>query len=92
VTFPDRCTPNLPKKPPTDYLKSNIFVDSLVFTPEALRHLAAVCGPKQIMVGTDYGFPWVKDPVGHVLSTPGLSSSDKIGILGKNAAQALKLG
>jgi hypothetical protein len=34
----------------------------------------------------------VKDPVGHVLSTPGLSSSDKVAILGKNAAQALKLG
>jgi len=53
---------------------------------------ATVCGPKQIMVGTDYGFPWVKDPVGHVLSTSSLSSSDKIAILGKNAAQALKLG
>ena len=92
VTFPDRCTPNLPKKPPTEYLKSNIYVDSLVFTSEALRHLAAVCGAKQIMVGTDYGFPWVKDPVGHVLTTAGLSSSDKIAILGKNAAQALKLG
>jgi len=92
VTFPDRCTPNLPKKPPTEYLKSNIYVDSLVFTSEALRHLAAVCGPRQIMVGTDYGFPWVKDPVGHVLSTSSLSSSDKIAILGKNAAQALKLG
>jgi len=92
VTFPDRCTPNLPKKPPTDYLKKNIYVDSLVFTSEALRHLVAVCGPKQIMVGTDYGFPWVKDPVGHVLSTSSLSAEDKMAILGTTAAQLPKLG
>ncbi len=92
VTFPDRCTPNMPKLAPTEYLKKNIYVDSLVFTSEALRHLAAVCGPRQIMVGTDYGFPWVKDPVGHVLGTSSLSNEDKIAILGGTAAQLLKLG
>jgi aminocarboxymuconate-semialdehyde decarboxylase len=91
VTFPDRCTPNLPKKPPTDYLKSNIFVDSLVFTPEALRHLAAVCGPKQIMVGTDHPIPWEEDPITHVMTTPELSDDDRLAILGENAIRVLGL-
>ncbi len=43
------------------------------------------------MVGTDYGFPWVKNPVDHVLSTPELSDDDKIAILGGTAAQLLKI-
>ncbi len=79
-----------PKKRPTEYLKQ-IYVDSLVFTPEALRHLAAVVGPRHIMIGTDFGFPWVTDPVGHVLSTPGLTDADKIAILGGTAAKLLRL-
>ncbi|HEY8578240.1 MAG TPA: amidohydrolase family protein [Beijerinckiaceae bacterium] len=91
VTFPERCTPGTPQLAPSAYLRRNIFVDSLVFSAEALRHLAAVCGPGQIMVGTDYGFPWVKDPVGHVLGVAELSSQDKIAILGGNAAKLLKL-
>jgi aminocarboxymuconate-semialdehyde decarboxylase len=90
-TFPTRCTPGVPKLAPSEYLKRNIFVDSLVFTPEALRHLAEVCGPGQIMVGTDYGFPWVADPVGHVMNTTTLSARDKIAILGGTAARLLKL-
>lgn len=90
VTFPDRCTPGVPKQKPSDYLKK-IYVDSMTFNAEGLRHLAAVLGPRQIMVGTDYGFPWVKDPVGHVLETSGISNQDKIAILGGTAQQLLKL-
>ena len=92
VAFPPRCTPGVPKLKPSEYFRKNIFVDSLVFTPEALRHLAVVCGPDRIMVGTDYGFPWVKDPAGHVLNTPGLSSADKVAILGGTASKLLGLG
>jgi aminocarboxymuconate-semialdehyde decarboxylase len=100
AAYPDRsdngcetlkqCKGPYPKKKPTEYLKQ-IYVDSLVFTPRALRHLADVVGPRQIMVGTDYGFPWVKNPVDHVLSTPELSDDDKIAILGGTAAQLLKI-
>src|SRR5439155_967243 len=71
VTFPDRCTKPLKKKP-TEYLKQ-LYVDSLVFTPEALRHLVAETGPNQIVMGTDYPFPWTKTSVDHILGTPGLS-------------------
>jgi aminocarboxymuconate-semialdehyde decarboxylase len=80
------------KKHPTEYLRREIFADSLIFAPEALRHLVAQCGPSQIMIGTDYPFPWTTTPVDHVLSTPGLSNADKRAILGENAARLLRIG
>ena len=43
------------------------------------------------MVGTDYGFDWEKHPVDLVLNTPGLSSADKIAILGGTASKLLRL-
>ena len=89
-TFPFRCKDVTLKKKPTEYLKQ-IYVDSLVFTPEALRHLAAVVGPDHVMVGTDYGFNWSKDPVSLVMSTPELSPADKEAILGGTAAKLLRL-
>ncbi len=89
-TFPARCKDVTLKKKPTEYLKQ-IYVDSLVFTPEALRHLVATVGVGQVMIGTDYGFPWARDPAGHVLSTPELSSADKVAILGGTAAKLLRL-
>ncbi len=87
---PNNCKGPGPKKKPSEYLKQ-LYVDSMVFTGEGLRHLAAEVGPRHIMVGTDYGFPWVTDPVGHVLSTPSLSDADKIAILGGTAAKLLRL-
>jgi aminocarboxymuconate-semialdehyde decarboxylase len=79
-----------PKKRPSEYLKQ-LYVDTMVFTPEGLRHLAVEVGARHIMIGTDYGFPWVTDPVGHVLGTPGLSDADKVAILGGTAAKLLRL-
>jgi aminocarboxymuconate-semialdehyde decarboxylase len=90
VTFPERCKDVALKKKPTEYLRQ-IYVDSIVFTPEALRHLVATVGAGQVMVGTDYGFPWVKGPVDLVLTTPDLSSADRIAILGGTAAKLLRL-
>ena len=65
--FPNRVGP-LPKKKPTAYLKDGqLFFDTIVFTPEALRHLIAETGPGQIMIGTDYPFPWTSTEVDLVL-------------------------
>ncbi len=86
---PDRCTRTI-KKRPTDYLKQ-IVVDSLVFTAEGLRHLIAQCGVSQIVLGTDYPYPWTSTAVDHVLGTPDLSDADREAILGGNAARLLKL-
>jgi predicted TIM-barrel fold metal-dependent hydrolase len=88
VTFPKQCNPTPLKKHPTEYLRQ-LYFDSLVFTPEALRHLIAECGISQIVIGTDYPFPWTSTAVDHVLNTPGLSDNDKRAILGGNAAKLL---
>jgi aminocarboxymuconate-semialdehyde decarboxylase len=90
ATFPDRCTEPL-KKHPTEYLKQ-IYVDSIVFTPEALRHLAAETGAGQIMLGTDYPYPWTTTAVDHILGTPGLSDAERIAMLGGTAAKLLGIG
>jgi aminocarboxymuconate-semialdehyde decarboxylase len=62
-----------------------------VFTPEALRHLVAEVGSGQIMLGTDYPFPWEEHPVYHVLATETLTDDEKIAILGGNAARLFGL-
>jgi aminocarboxymuconate-semialdehyde decarboxylase len=87
ATFPNRCTTPLKKKP-TEYLRQ-LYFDSLVFTPEALRHLVAVAGPGQIVMGTDYPYPWTKTSVDHILGTPGLSDADRVAMLGGTAAKLL---
>jgi predicted TIM-barrel fold metal-dependent hydrolase len=76
------------KKQPTEYLKQ-IFFDSLVFTPEALRHLAAQVGTGQLVLGSDYPFPWQLQPVDHIFATTSLSDDEKADILGRTAAKLL---
>jgi aminocarboxymuconate-semialdehyde decarboxylase len=90
VTFPAQCSSGVPKLPPTSYLK-RIYYDSLVFTPEALRHLAAEVGVDRLMMGTDYPYPWVKAPIDHVLETTTLTDAEKEGILGGTATKLLSL-
>ena len=88
-TFPNRVGP-LPKKNPTSYLRDGqLFFDTIVFTPEALRHLIAETGSSQIMIGTDYPFPWTSTEVDLVLSTPGLTDDERIAILGGTAQRLL---
>jgi aminocarboxymuconate-semialdehyde decarboxylase len=88
-TFPNTVG-TLPKKAPTSYLKDGqLFFDTIVFTPEALRHLIAESGPGQIMIGTDYPFPWTSTEVDLVLNTPDLSDDERIAILGGTAARLL---
>jgi aminocarboxymuconate-semialdehyde decarboxylase len=89
-TFPARFTTPLRKKP-TEYLRQ-LYVDSLVFTPEALRHLVAETGVSQIVMGTDYPYPWTTTSVDHILGTPDLSDADRIAILGATAAKLLRIG
>jgi predicted TIM-barrel fold metal-dependent hydrolase len=74
------------KKRPTEYL-NQLFFDALVFTPEALRHLAAQVGSSQIVLGTDHPIPWEEHPINHVFATTTLSDDEKVAILGGNAAK-----
>jgi len=90
LTFPDRCAAVQLKKKPTEYLKQ-LYFDALVFTPEALRHLAAQVGPAQLVMGTDFPFPWEKGAVDHILKTPELTDAQRVAILGGTAARLLRI-
>ena len=86
---PQNCNPDIVlKKEPTEYL-NQLYFDSLVFTPEALRHLAAQVGTSQIVIGTDHPIPWNEHPVDHIMATRSLSDAQKAAILGGNAAKLL---
>jgi aminocarboxymuconate-semialdehyde decarboxylase len=54
-----------------------------------MRHLIAVSGVGQIMMGTDYPFPWTHTSVDHILDTPGFSDAEKAAMLGDNAVKLL---
>jgi aminocarboxymuconate-semialdehyde decarboxylase len=76
------------KKKPTEYLRSMYF-DTLVFTAEMLRHLAAEVGSSQLVVGTDHPIPWHQDPVSHIMNAPGFSDDERRAMLGETAAKLL---
>jgi aminocarboxymuconate-semialdehyde decarboxylase len=89
---PGGCNPDIKlKKQPTEYLKQ-IYFDSLVFTPEALRHLVAQVGVGQVVLGSDYPFPWQLQPVDHIFASTSLSDADKADILGRTAEKILNFG
>ena len=85
--FPRNCPASL-KRHPSEYLRQ-LYFDSLVFTPEGLRHLVAECGASQIVMGSDHPYPWSPSPVDHILDTPGLSDADREAILGGTACKLL---
>ncbi len=76
------------KKKPTEYLRQMYF-DTLVFTSEALRHLAAEVGASQLVIGTDHPIPWQSESVDHILNAPGFSDDERRAMLGETAAKLL---
>jgi aminocarboxymuconate-semialdehyde decarboxylase len=88
ATSPPDCDPMPLKKHPSEYLHQ-LFFDSLVFTPEALRHLVAECGAGQIVMGTDWPFPWTTTAVDHILNTPGFTTAERRAMLGGTASKLL---
>jgi aminocarboxymuconate-semialdehyde decarboxylase len=72
------------QRPPSAYM-SSIFVDSLVYSPEALRSLVAVVGPDRVLLGTDFPFDMgVTDPLDR-LDAAGLAVHDRALVAGRNA-------
>jgi aminocarboxymuconate-semialdehyde decarboxylase len=78
------------KKKPTEYLKQ-IYFDSLIFSPEAIRHLVAQVGAGQIVLGSDYPYPWQLHPVDHIFESTTLSDDEKLDVLGRTAARLLNV-
>jgi aminocarboxymuconate-semialdehyde decarboxylase len=90
-TRPDLCpggTHGPLKKTPSEYLKQ-LYYDTMVFNPEGVRHLVAEVGASQLVVGTDFPYPWTTTAVDLIQQTPGLSDAERTAILGGNAARLL---
>ena len=88
TAYPQLCKPL--KKLPSEYLKQ-IYFDSVLFTPEDMRHLVAVVGASQVVVGTDYPTKWNRTPVDRIFDTPGLSDADRTAIFSGNLAKLLRI-
>jgi aminocarboxymuconate-semialdehyde decarboxylase len=81
------------KRKPSEYLRGpQLYFDSLVYSPQNVRHLVTTVGASQIVIGTDFGFPIASStPVDTIMQTPGLTAGERVAILGGNAARLLKL-
>jgi aminocarboxymuconate-semialdehyde decarboxylase len=86
--FPKDCKPL--KKLPSEYLKQ-LYYDSVLFTPEDMRHLIAVVGVSQVVLGTDYPALWNRTPVDRILAIPGLSDEERLAIFNGTLARLLKI-
>jgi aminocarboxymuconate-semialdehyde decarboxylase len=88
---PAGCDPKIAlKKKPSEYLKQ-LYFDSLIFTPEAIRHLVAQVGASQLVMGSDHPYVWVPHPVDHLFACDALDDRQKADVLGNTAAKILNL-
>jgi len=78
------------KKQPSDYLKTQILVDTIVISEEGLRHLAAEVGTTQVVFGTDMPFNW-HSSVDLVLNASFLNDAEKEAVLGGTLVKLLRL-
>jgi len=80
-----------PLRLPSEYLKQ-IWFDTVVYEPHALRYLIDQVGAGQVVIGTDYPFDMGEYQVHHLLdSVEGLGDEEKRQILGGNARELLGL-
>jgi len=75
-------------KSPSEYLKDQILIDSMVFSEEGLRHLVAEVGASQVVYGSDMPFAW-PDTIDLIADSPTLSDAEKRAILGGNLMRLL---
>jgi aminocarboxymuconate-semialdehyde decarboxylase len=78
------------KKRPSEYLRSQILADSMVFSDEGLRHLVAEMGPSQVVYGTDQPLRW-PDTLDLILNAGFLSDIEKEAIVGGNLVRLLEI-
>jgi aminocarboxymuconate-semialdehyde decarboxylase len=85
---PDMDTGVKLKKKPTQYVR-DMYYDTLVFTDEALRHLAHEAGVNRLVIGTDHPIPWQSKSVDHILKCPHFNDREKRMMLGETAGKLL---
>ena len=78
------------KRRPSEDFRNQLYIDTMIFHEEGLRHLVAEVGVDHIFYGTDYPFDW---PVGidFVLNAPFLNNAQKEQILGGNLIKHLRM-
>ncbi len=77
-------------QPPTTYLRRNVYLDTVVFTPHQLEALVKTYGADRIVLGTDYPFDMLEyDPIGHVASVDSFDDKTRAAICGGNAKRLL---
>ena len=82
----ERCA----KKLPSEYLRTQILADSMVFSEEGLRHLVAEMGASQVVYGTDIPFHW-PDTLDLILNASFLNDQEKEAIVGGNLIRLLRI-
>jgi aminocarboxymuconate-semialdehyde decarboxylase len=78
------------KRRPREYFKRELFIDTMVFSEEGLRHLVAEVGVSQIVYGTDVPFNWPVT-VDLVLNATFLDNAEKEAILSGNLTRLLRI-
>jgi aminocarboxymuconate-semialdehyde decarboxylase len=78
------------QKPPREYLRTQIFADTMVFSDEGLRHLVAEMGASQVVYGTDMPLGW-PDTMDLVINSVHLNNAEKEAILGGNLIRLLRI-
>ncbi len=80
------------KRRPSEYLKTNCYVDTMGFSALGIRHCIDLLGADRVLFGTDYG-PVPISPKEHIdiVCSLGLSREDEARILWKNAEELFKL-
>jgi len=81
-----------PKHRPSDYLRRQIWMDTLVCEPAVLDNLVRQYGASRLVVGTDYPFDMGAYDIHALLDAlPGLDAAQREAILGGNARRLLDL-
>ncbi len=75
--------------PPSHYV-DRFYVDTVVFSQQALRLLVDTLGTERILLGSDYPYPLGERPAGRVIrEAEFLSDADRAALLGGNARRFL---
>jgi aminocarboxymuconate-semialdehyde decarboxylase len=78
------------QKPPREYLRTQIYADTMVFSDEGLRHLVAEMGASQVVYGTDMPLGW-PDTMDLIMNSSYLNNAEKEAILGGNLIRLLRI-
>ena len=78
------------RRPVREYFAKQIYVDSMVFSDEGLRHLVAETGVSQVVYGSDIPYDW-PDTIDVVVASQHLDDDEKMAILGGNLLRLLRI-